>query len=133
MSLKSHQARLRKMAQQAAPAAARALYAGGQLIESTAEASITAGAVSGANHVPALAGGAPNEDTGTLRRNIETEIGGPNLVTVTSYAPYSAALEFSFTSGGKVHGPWPFMRPAAEKSRAAITKLVGRAISLTTR
>lgn len=129
MSLKSHQARLRKMAQQAAPAAARALYAGGQLIESTAEASITAGAVSGANHVPSLPGLPPNEDTGTLRRNIETEIGGPGLVTVTSYAPYSAFLEW-----GTSRAPSrPFMKPAAEQNRAEITKLVGRAISLTTR
>lgn len=129
MSLRSHQNRLRKMAQQAAPAAARALYAGGQLLESEAERSITAGAVSGANHVPSAPGQPPNEDTGTLRRNIETEIGGPNLVTVTSYAPYSAALEF----GTSRLASRPFMRPAATKTRPEIERLVRRAISLTTR
>lgn len=117
------------MAQQAAPAAARALYAGGQLLESEAERSITAGAVSGANHVPSAPGQPPNEDTGTLRRNIETEIGGPNLVTVTSYAPYSAALEF----GTSRLASRPFMRPAATKTRPEIERLVRRAISLTTR
>lgn len=129
MSLRSHQARLRKMAQQAAPAAARALYAGGQVIESIAEASITAGAVSGANHVPSAPGQPPNEDSGNLRRNIETEIGGPNLVTVTSYAGYSQALEF----GTSRMAARPFMRPAAERGRPEVTRLVGRAISLTIR
>lgn len=129
MTLKSHQNRLRKMAQQAAPAAARALYAGGQLLESEAERSITAGAVSGANHVPSAPGQPPNEDTGTLRRNIETEIGGPNLVRVVSYAPYSAALEF----GTSRLESRPFMRPAATKTRPEIERLVRRAISLTTR
>ncbi len=129
MTLRSHQARLRRMAQQAAPAAARALYAGGQLLESEAERSITAGAVSGANHVPSLPGQPPNEDTGTLRRNIETEIGGPNLVTVTSYAPYSAFLEY----GTSRAAPRPFMKPAADRARPDIERLVGRAISLTIR
>lgn len=132
MSLKSHQARLRRMAAQAAPAAARALYAGGQLIESTAEASITAGAVSGANHVPSLPGQPPNEDTGTLRRSIETRVGGPNLVIVQAgggETDYAAFLEF----GTSRMAARPFMRPAAEQNRAEITKLVGRAISLTTR
>ena len=129
MSLRRHQARLRKIAQEAAPAAARALYAGGQLLESEAERSITAGAVSGANHVPSLPGLPPNEDTGTLRRNIETRVGGPNLVVVESLAPYSAFLEF----GTSRLSPRPYMRPAAEKTRPEITKLVGRAISLTVR
>lgn len=129
MTLRNHQNRLRRMAQQAAPAAARALYAAGQVIESAAERSITEGAVSGANHVPSLPGQPPNEDTGTLRRNIETEIGGPNLVTVTSKAPYSAALEL----GTSRIAPRPFMKPAAEKSVAEIERIVGRAVRLTIR
>lgn len=117
------------MAQQASPAVTRALYVAGQLIENTAEGSITAGAVSGANHVPSLPGQPPNEDTGTLRRGIETEIGGPNLVTVSSYAPYSAALEFG-TSKMQAR---PFMRPATEKNRAEVQRIVGRQISLIVR
>lgn len=129
MSLKSHQNRLRRMAQEAAPTLARALYRAGQVIESEAEFSITEGAVSGANHVPSVPGEPPNEDTGTLRRNIETEIGGPNLVTVTSYAPYSAALEF----GTSRMAARPFMRPATEKAVPQIERIIGVAIRTTTR
>lgn len=129
MTLRNHQNRLRRMAQQASPAVTRALYVAGQLIENDAEGSITAGAVSGANHVPSLPGQPPNEDTGTLRRGIETEIGGPNLVTVTSYAPYSAVLELG---GAKIQAR-PFMRPAVERNRQEIQRIVGRAISVTTR
>lgn len=129
MTLRNHQNRLRRMAQQAAPVAARALYQAGQVIELEAERSITEGAVSGANHVPSLPGQPPNEDTRTLRRNIETRIGGPNLVVVESLAPYSAALEFG-TSRAAAR---PFLAPATQKSLPEIERIVGRAVRTTIR
>lgn len=126
MSLRNHQNRLRRMAQQASPAVTRALYVAGQLIENTAEGSITAGAVSGANHVPSAPGSPPNEDTGTLRRGIETRIGGPNLVVVESKAPYSAALEF----GTSRMAARPFMQPATEMNRDEVVRKVGAAMNI---
>ena len=108
---------------------AAALYEAGQLIELDAERSITAGSVSGANHVPSAPGQPPNADTRFLDSNIETEIGGPGLVTVTSKAPYSAALEY----GTSRIAPRPFMRPATERNRRKVVELVGDAVNITVR
>jgi HK97 gp10 family phage protein len=116
------------MAKRTPQAVARALYSAGQLIESDAEHSITAGSISGKGHIPSLPGEAPNNDTGFLRSNIETEIGGPGVVTVTSYAPYSAALEYGTSRG---LAPRPFMRPATERNRKKVAQMVGEALSIT--
>lgn len=129
MTAVKHSQRLRKMVREAAPATARALYSAGQLIELDAERSITAGSVSGANHVPSAPGQPPNADTRFLDSNIETEIGGPGLVTVTSKANYSAALEF----GTSKMAARPFMRPATERNRAKVVELVGDAVNITIR
>ena len=131
MTAKSHSDRLKRMAQRTPQQVTRALYAAGQLIEADAEQSITAGSISGVGHIPAAAGTAPNADTRFLDTNIETEIGGPGVVTVTSKAPYSAALEYGFTSGGEFHGPWPFMRPAMERNRKKVAQMVGEALRIT--
>ena len=122
-----HSDRLKRMTQQTAKELAKALYKGGQLIELDAERSITAGSISGKNHVPSLPGQPPNADTRFLDGNIETEIGGPTLVTITSKAPYSAALEY----GTSKMAARPFMRPATEKHRKDVIRLVGDAVSLT--
>lgn len=128
MSAKSHSDRLKRMAQRTPQEVARALYAGGQLIELDAEQSITAGSISGAGHIPSAPGQPPNADTRFLDTNIETEIGGPGVVTVTSKAPYSAALEYGTSRGLE---PRPFMRPAAERNRDEVVRLVGEAINIT--
>src|SRR6478609_3279970 len=72
----------------------RALYAGGQLIESEARHSITDGSISGAGHIPSAPYSPPNADTRLLDTSIHTTKAGPGKVRVTSNAPYSAALEF---------------------------------------
>ena len=127
MAKNAHSARLTRMTQQTAKELAKALYKAGQLIESTAEHSITAGSISGKNHVPSAPGSPPNADSRFMDSNIETEIGGPTLVTVTSYAPYSAVHEF----GGSRHPARPFMRPATEKHRKDVIRLVGDAVGIT--
>lgn len=127
MSAKSHSDRLKRMAQRTPQAVARALYAGGQLIELDAERSITAGSISGAGHIPSAPGQPPNADTRFLDSNIETSVGGPGLVKVTSHAPYSAALEY----GTSKMAARPFMRPAAERNRDEVVRLVGEAINIT--
>lgn len=129
MTAKRHSDRLKRMAQRTPQQVARALYQAGELIEQDWENSITAGSVSGANHVPSLPGQPPNADTHFLDSNIETEIGGPGIVTVTSKAPYSAALEF----GTSRIAPRPAARPATERNRRKVAEMVGEAVNLTIR
>lgn len=127
MTAKSHSDRLKRMAARTPKEVARALYSAGQLIELDAERSITSGAVSGKNHIPSNPGQPPNADTHFLDTNIETEIGGPGLVTVTSKANYSAALEYG-TSRMEAR---PFMRPAVERNRKKVVQMVGDAVNVT--
>lgn len=101
-----------------------ALYAGGQIIETEAELSIMAGAVSGKGHIASLPGEAPNNDTTTLVNNIETVLVAPLKVEVSSNAPYAAALEF----GTSRMGERPYMRPAVAKKRREATRLVRSAV-----
>ena len=127
MTAKSHSDRLKRMAQRTPRQVAAALYEAGQLIELDAERSITAGSVSGANHVPSAPGQPPNADTRFLDSNIETRVGGPGLVIVESLAPYSAALEY----GTSRISPRPFMKPATERNRRKVIELVGEAVNIT--
>lgn len=118
------------MAQKTPKEIARALYAGGQLIELDAERSITAGSISGKGHIPSRPGEPPNADTRALDLSIETKVGGPALVTVEAggpSAPYAAYLEY----GTSRMAARPFMRPATEKNRAKVVKLVGDALNIT--
>lgn len=103
----------------------RALFVGGEMIKAEAQHSITLGAVSGKNHVPSAPGEPPNEDTGTLRRNITVTQVGPLHVRVASNAPYSAHLEF----GTSKMAARPFMGPAARAKKKAVVALVKSAIS----
>lgn len=102
-----------------------ALFAAGELIQTEAQRSITAGAVSGRGHVPSAPGESPNNDTGVLANNIETTQPSRTRVLVTSNAGYSAALEFGT---GKVAAR-PFMRPARDKNRDEAKKLVEQALN----
>jgi len=127
MTAQKHSARLKRMAQKTPQQVTRALYAAGQILEIDAERSITAGSISGAGHIPSAPGQPPNADTRTLDSNIETEIGGPGVVTVTSKAPYSAALEY----GTSRMAARPFMRPATERNRKKVVQMVGEAVNIT--
>lgn len=127
MTARKHSERLKRMVAKTPQQVTRALYAAGQILELDAERSITTGAVSGKNHIPSNPGQPPNADTHFLDSNIETEIGGPGLVTVTSKANYSAALEYG-TSRMEAR---PFMRPAVERNRKKVVQLVGDAVNVT--
>lgn len=130
MTAKKHSDLLKRMAQKTPQEVARALYRAGQLIEISAENSITSGSVSGAGHVPSRPGEPPNNDTGGLVRSIETVIGGPGLVIVKAggpSAPYAVPLE----TGSSKMAARPYMRPAAERNRAEVAKMVGEAINIT--
>lgn len=117
--------RLERMASNSATSAAdRALYVAGTLIEIEAENSITAGSISGPNHVPSNPYEPPNADTRQLDTSIHTVVVGRGRVNVESTAPYSAALEF----GTSKMLPRPFMNPAAQKKGPEARQLVAEAM-----
>lgn len=124
---KKHNARLKRATAAVPGKVLRALYAAGQAIEIEAEISITAGSISGKNHVPSNPGEPPNADTRLLDTSIETTIerrGNNPAVHVTSNAPYSAFLEY----GTSRMEERPFMRPAARKKRGLVSKYIRVAV-----
>lgn len=123
--MKSHKARLRRIKGGAmVREVGKAIFASADYLTTEAALSITAGAVSGAGHVPSLPGFPPNEDTGTLSRSIRTERTGPLKAESSANAPYAAALEF----GTSKMAERPYMRPAAQKTRKQAQGLVSAAV-----
>jgi HK97 gp10 family phage protein len=106
-----------------------ALFAGGEIIRAEAAHLITEGAVSGKNHVPSAPGEPPNEDTGTLRSNIETTQIAPLQVEVSSNAPYAVPLE----AGTSKMAERPYMGPATRNKRREVVDLVRAAVKQATR
>lgn len=125
---KKHSDRLKAMAADTAREVVAKLYIAGQRIELDAERSITAGSVSGKNHVASAPGQPPNRDTGVLDGNIETTIAAQNppTVLVSSNAPYAAALEF----GTSRMAERPYMRPATARNRDDVVRAVGEVVSI---
>lgn len=120
-----HVQRLRKLSgSEVVKAARRVLFVGADMIRAEAHRSISAGSVSGKNHVASKPGEPPNRDTGVLQANIETQFVGPLTAEVSSNAPYSAPLEF----GSSKMAARPFMRPARDKSEPTIQRLFAEEI-----
>lgn len=118
---KAHSARLKRMTSpDAVERIGRGLFKAWLEIQTEAQRLITNGAVSGKNHVPSRPGEPPNEDTGTLRRNIETTQPEPLLVEVRSNAPYAVFLEV----GTSKMAARPYMKPAVETKRKAVTEYI---------
>ena len=122
-----HKRRLNSLIHKTAQQVTRGLYVAGQLIELSAEKSITQGSISGAGHIPSRPGEPPNADTRFLDMNIETHIvsQSPPHVRVISNAPYSAALEF----GTSKMAERPFMRPATIKHEKDVRNAVATAVA----
>lgn len=74
-------------------------------------------------HTASKAGSPPNQDRGTLARNIRVTMNDDLTADVTSNAPYSEALEF----GTSRMGARPFMTPASEGQRAKHKERLQRA------
>lgn len=129
MPLKGAKAHIRRLKALSGPRmtrdVGRALFAGGELIQTEAQRSISAGSVSGKGHVPSAPGQPPNYDSGVLANNIETTQPAPLRVQVSSNAPYSAPLEF----GTSRMAARPFMRPARDKKRDEVRRLVETAMN----
>lgn len=102
----------------------KAVYAAADYLSTEAALSITAGAVSGKNHVVSAPGEPPNEDTGGLSRSIRTDQTGPMKAETSANAPYAVPLEF----GTSKMAARPFMGPAAQKTRPIAQKLVAAAV-----
>lgn len=80
-------------------------------------------------HVASKPGSPPNQDRGTLTRNIRVTMNDDLTADISSNAPYSAALEF----GTSNMAARPFMTPAVEgqrvKHKERLQKAVMRAAS----
>lgn len=76
-------------------------------------------------HTASQAGNPPNQDRGTLTRNIRVKMNDDITANVGSYAPYSEALEFGTTK----MGARPFMTPAGEGQREKHKKRLEKAIA----
>lgn len=122
---KKHTDRLRRMA---SPETIRrvgtALFKAGLLIQTEAQRSITAGAVSGKGHVPSRPGQPPKNDTSNLRNNIETVQESPLRVNVSSNAKYAIPLEL----GSSKLAARPYMAPAVAQKRDEATQYVRQVI-----
>jgi HK97 gp10 family phage protein len=123
------EARLKRMPPATVRAVGQALFEGAEILKAEAQVSITTGAVSGKNHVPSAPGEPPNEDTGTLRRNIISTQPAPLRARVSSNAPYSAFLEYCTSK----MAARPFMVPAARKVRQQVVDLVQAAVNRATK
>lgn len=105
----------------------QALYVGAKDIADDAALSITAGAVSGKNHVPSAPGEPPNADTNVLANSIEGKIVGPLKAETSADAPYAAAQEFGSESIGLPERP--YLRPATARMRPGAIKRVIRVVN----
>ena len=106
-------------------AAGAALFEAADAVRAEASRSITAGSVSGKNHVPSKPGEAPNNDTGDLRNKIEVSQTRLDKARVTSSAEHSKPLEF----GSSKMAARPFMRPARDKIRPQALRLLKQRIN----
>jgi HK97 gp10 family phage protein len=75
-------------------------------------------------HVASKPGNPPNQDRGTLTRNIRVTMNDNLTAEVSSNAPYSAALEF----GTSNMAARPFMTPAVEGQRVKHKERLQKAI-----
>ncbi len=121
----AHKRRLQRVRRVAGPVGA-AIYKEAQHLQVDAQLSITAGAVSGAAHVPSTAPDPPNNDTGGLAGNIEAvRVGGLKSET-SSNARYAAAQELGNPSQNLPARP--YMGPAAKRSKKRAPARVAAAV-----
>jgi HK97 gp10 family phage protein len=101
------------------------LYEYADQIRAEAFRSISAGSVSGKNHIPSAPNTPPNRDTGALQAGLEVQRTGPLTAEVRAETPYSAPLEF----GSSKVAARPFMRPARDKVAAVAEQEFARKLA----
>ena len=122
---KSHIARLKKLQGQAmVREVGTALFAAGELIQVESQIGITAGAVSGKNHVAGPVGGYPNADTHQLADSHETVQVAPLVVELSVNAPHARAVH----DGTSRMGARPYLQLARDAKKAEVVQLVRKAV-----
>ncbi len=122
---KKHSDRLKRMSGGGIVAAAgRVVFVGSDMIRTEAFRSISAGSISGKNHVASAPGESPNRDLGDLQAGFTNDQTGPVSAEFRSSAPHSRPLEF----GTSKMEPRPHVRPARDKMAPKIRKLFAREI-----
>ena len=124
-----HLKRLKNMTAGMRKEASKLGYTLADMHATEAALSITAGAVSGKNHVPSKPGEPPNADTHFLDRSVHVERTGPLTAQSIADAPDAARLEF----GDETVAARPFMRPAAKKVRKAGERLAAKGVQIIVR
>lgn len=128
MAMKGKDKHLRRLARLSGPevvkAAGRVVFVGADMIRAEAFRGVSAGSVSGKNHVPSAPGDYPNRDTGGLQNGFKTEQTGPLSAEFRSETEYSAALEFG-TSKMEAR---PHVRPARDAKKPTIERLFAQEI-----
>lgn len=104
--------------------AGRIVYVGADMIRAEAFRGVSAGSVSGKNHVPSVPGEFPNRDTGGLQNGFKTDQTGPLSAEFRSETEYSEALEFG-TSKMQAR---PHVRPARDAAEPKIQRLFAEEI-----
>lgn len=107
----------------------KAIFVGSDLIRVEARRLIAQGAIQGAGHVPSKPGEPPNWDTGDLAGNIVNAKTGSVTAETTSNAGHAIDMEF----GNSKVEERPYMRPATQRKRNDVLKLVVRGVNLAAR
>ena len=119
-----HLRRLTQRAKAVRREVGKAVAAAAELVAAEAVAIITAGWISGPDHVPSSPGEPPNADTGRLHGAIDVVRRGELTADVVSAAPYAADLEF----GTARVAARPYLRPATAKKRQDAVALIVQAV-----
>ena len=102
----------------------KALYVSADDVRARSRRSITAGSISGANHVPSAPGQPPNNDTKGLIDSHEVIMASWNRSRVIVTAPYAVPLEF----GTGRMAARPFLGVATRDSEDQFSRRVQTAI-----
>lgn len=94
------------------------VFEGADTVRAEAHRLVSAGSVSGKNHVASAPGEPPNRDTGNLQAHMETEQTGALEAEFRSMAGHAAPLEFG-TSKMEAR---PYVRPARDTTAPKIRK-----------
>lgn len=128
MAMKGKDKHLRRLARLSGPevvkAAGRVVFVGADMVRAEAFRGVSAGSVSGKNHVASAPGEYPNRDTGGLQDGFKTEQTGPLSAEFRSETEYGSALEFG-TSKMEAR---PHVRPARDAVKPKIERLFAQEI-----
>jgi len=116
---KKHKQRMERLSADAVAMAGKIVFVGADMVRAEAFRGVSAGSVSGKNHVASKPGEYPNRDTGGLQNGFKTEKTGALTAEFRSETDYSRALEF----GTSKMAARPHIRPARDTTAPKIQRL----------